>query len=277
MRRIISRFIPNRFKEPLRRAYGFLAFSAGRPTDKRDPLLPPNWLRSVGGGDYKQIGEEFFKYFVDIAGLKPHEKVLDVGCGTGRMARPLTEYLKGGSYDGIDIVAPSIKWCQKTFSRSYPNFRFHFTDIYNKEYNPTGTHQASGYRFPFENSSFDFVFLTSVFTHMLPQDIENYLAEVARVLKEDGRCLVTYFLLTPDSLKLIEEKASSLTFRHELQGCRVQLENVPESAVAYDERRIRELYEKHELNISEAIIYGSWCGRKNGLSYQDIVVASKHH
>jgi ubiquinone/menaquinone biosynthesis C-methylase UbiE len=276
MKQKISRLLPYRFKVRLRRAYGLLAFNAGVHTGKRDPLLPPNWLHAVGDGDYEQIGEEFFRYFVDIAGLKPHERVLDVGCGTGRMARPLTEYLKGGSYDGIDIVAPAVKWCQKTFTPRYPHFHFHFADIHNTAYNPTGSHQASEYHFPFEHASFDFVFLTSVFTHLLPQHMENYLAEVARVLKQGGRCLVTYFLLTPDSLKLIEEKATNLTFRDTLQGCRVQKKSVPEAAVAYDESRMRELYEKHELHISEPISYGLWCGRKNGLSYQDIVVASKH-
>jgi hypothetical protein len=32
---------------------------------------------------------------------------------------------------------------------------------------------------------------------------------------------------------------------------------------------------RHQWNISEPISYGSWCGRKNGLSGQDIVIASK--
>ena len=283
MRQIISQFIPYTLEMQLHRAYtfwlcwkvNFLNYNVSMRTGGRDPLLPPNWLPSVGGGDYTQIGEEFFEYFVHIAGLKPQERVLDVGCGTGRMARPLARYLQSGNYDGIDIVAPSIKWCQNTYAHRYPNFHFHFTDIYNKRYNPTGSYQASEYRFQFETSSFDFVFLTSVFTHMLPQDIENYLSEVARVLTQRGRCLITYFLLTPESLKLIEEKASSIAFSYALEGCRVENKNVPESAVAYDESRIRELYEKHELNILEPISYGSWCGRKNGLSYQDIVVASK--
>jgi SAM-dependent methyltransferase len=276
MRQIISQFIPYTFKMWLRKVYGFLIFTAGVLTGKRDSVLPPNWLPSVGGGDYKQIGSKFFRYFVDLAGLKPHERVLDVGCGTGRMALPLTEYFKGGSYDGIDIVAPSIKWCQKTFTRQYPNFRFHLTDIYNKAYNPNGVHQASEYRFPFENSSFDFVLLISVFTHMLPQGMENYLSEVSRVMDQGGRCFITYFLLTPDSLKLIEEKASSFTFGYEFEGYRVQKETVPEVAVAYDESTIRDLYDKHGLKIFEPISYGSWCGRKNGLNYQDIFVASKH-
>jgi hypothetical protein len=48
-----------------------------------------------------------------------------------------------------------------------------------------------------------------------------------------------------------------------------------ESAVAYDERLIRSLYGKHRLEIVEPVRYGSWCGRKIFISYQDIIVAYK--
>jgi hypothetical protein len=80
---------------------------------------------------------------------------------------------------------------------------------------------------------------------MVTKEMEHYLCEVARVLKAHGRCLITYFLLTPDSLGLIEEKASSIDFRYALQGCRVKNKDVPEETVAYDESKIRELYRKH--------------------------------
>jgi ubiquinone/menaquinone biosynthesis C-methylase UbiE len=37
-------------------------------------------------------------------GLRPDEKILDVGCGIGRKTLPLTQYLtKGREYEGIDI------------------------------------------------------------------------------------------------------------------------------------------------------------------------------
>ena len=184
MRRIIARFIPSGLKAGLRTALVSLAPRTDRDASRHDPLVPPKWLHCVGDGDYVQIGEEFLYHFTEIAGLQPHERVLEVGCGTGRMARPLTKYLTGGSYDGIEIVSPSINWCRKTYTPRFRNFHFHFTDIYNKAYNPNGSQLASDYRFPFEDSAFDFVFLTSVFTHMLPADMENYLNEVTRVLKQ---------------------------------------------------------------------------------------------
>lgn len=68
---------------------------------------------------------------------------------------------------------------------------------------------------------------------MLPQDMENYLSEIAPILKEGGRCLITYFLLTQDSLKLLGEKASSIAFKYALQGCRVEDKN---PAIAVDKK-----------------------------------------
>lgn len=108
------------------------------------------------------------------------------------MARPLTRYLKA-SYDGIDIVKPSIEWCAKIYARRFPRFHFHFADLFNGEFNPEGKDLASEYQFPFADSTFDFVFLTSVFTHMLPPDTKNYLAEISRVLKPGATCLAPSF------------------------------------------------------------------------------------
>jgi SAM-dependent methyltransferase len=262
------------FKALLHRALDSLEYRTGINVSGRDPLIPPGWLHSVGASDFRECGEEFFRYFTDIAGLKPHEQVLDVGCGTGRMARPLTSYLTSGSYDGIDIVAPSIEWCRRAYQR-FPNFNFHFADVCNQAYNPAGGLRAAEYKFPFADTSFDFVYLTSVFTHMLPADMENYMGEVTRVLKPGGRCFITYFLLNAHSLKLMSQKDSSIEFKAGLPGCRVKDTAEPEAAVAYEQDRIVQLYDKHQLVISEPVRYGRWSGFSDGLSYQDMIIATR--
>ena len=264
--------MPSTLKSLLHRALVSLEYRTRISILRRPPLTPPAWLHCVGDGDFYECGEEFFGYFRDIAGLKTHERVLDVGCGTGRMARPLTGYLNSGSYDGIDVVAPSIAWCQRAYQH-FPSFHFHFADIYNQAYNPGGNLRAAEYKFPFADSAFDFVYLTSVFTHMLPTDMENYLSEVTRLLKPGGRCFITYFLLTADSLKLMSENGSSIDFKGALPGCRVQDPQEPEAAVAYEEDWIVQLYDKYKLVISEPVHYGVWSGFADGLSYQDIIVA----
>jgi len=63
---------------------------------------------------------------------------------------------------------------------------------------------------------------------MLPPDMENYLREITRVLKPGGRCLITNFLLNAASLKLIEEHASTIDFKGELDECREGNMEVPE-------------------------------------------------
>jgi ubiquinone/menaquinone biosynthesis C-methylase UbiE len=245
------------------------------------PLTPPVSMRAEVGsaGDpqqYQAVGEEFFKYFRDLCTLQPDEHVLDMGCGCGRMAVPLTEYLNGSAvYEGFDIIQGMIRWDTKHISSKYPNFHFQLADIFNQRYNPRGHFKASEYRFPYPDESFDFLFGTSVFTHMLPQDMENYFSEIRRVLKQGGRCLISYFLLNTQSLELIGAKLSTLDFKYTFTDYRTKNESIPEDAVAYAEEYIRKLYERVGLAIVDPVRYGSWCCRKNFLSYQDIIVASR--
>jgi SAM-dependent methyltransferase len=280
MKQRIVRLIPAKLRPPVRRLYHYLDYHIGKSVGLRDPLLPPEWLHSIGSTDlkdFKEVGEQVVQFLVKIHGLQPYHRVLDVGSGTGRMARPLTKYLTDGGYEGIDVVAPSVEWCQKTYTPRYPNFHFHVSDIYNKFYNPAGKCKASEYRFPVDASSFDFVLLYSVFTHMLPEDVENYLSEVARVLRPGGRCFITYFLLNAQSLELIDAGLSDIRFKYDLPGCLVANADVPESAVAYDESAILSRYQKHDLSLLEPIYFGRWCGRKNDSSFQDLIVATKSH
>jgi ubiquinone/menaquinone biosynthesis C-methylase UbiE len=226
--------------------------------------------------ELKATGEQFLQYFINECRLKPDANVLDVGCGIGRIAVPLTHYLdNAGSYDGLDIVPEAVKWCSRKITPRYPNFRFKFANIANKDYNPKGVINASEYTFPYDDSSFDFVFLGSVFTHMLPHEVEQYLSEITRVLKVEGKTLITFFLITQQTLERVLRDESTLPFAYGGVGFRTISELVPEAAVAYDESYIKEQYERYGLTFIVPIRYGTWSYRVSDFEYQDFIVAQK--
>lgn len=243
----------------------------------RNPLIPPRSMIFIGDGDYQKIGNEFMKYFKEFGELKPNSKILDVGCGIGRMSVPLTKYLTNeGEYYGFDIVEKGIDWCKENIANRYPNFNFEHSNIYNKMYNPRGIGKSSDYKFNYKDNLFDFVFLTSVFTHMHTQDINRYLEEISRVMKAKGRCLITFFLMNAESIALIKNNKSTQNLIYKIDNHSFTKDsNIPESAIGFNEDYIQELFDKNGLNIIHPIHYGSWCGRNNFISYQDIVVAEK--
>jgi SAM-dependent methyltransferase len=230
----------------------------------------------VGDGDFRKVGEEFRHYFIDLGNIQPDDRVLDVGCGIGRMAVPLTGYLSPrGEYWGFDIVREGINWCSTAIASRFPNFHFEHADVFNRHYNPAGTCPASEYRFPYADASIDFAFLTSVFTHMLPPDMDNYLSELSRVIRPGGTCLMTFFLLNDESRRCIHGHLGKLDFASAVDGCLTIDADDPEAALAYDEDAIRVRLAAVRLRIDEPIRFGSWCGRPSYLSYQDIILATK--
>jgi SAM-dependent methyltransferase len=238
-------------------------------------LVPPRRLDFVGHSDFVETGDEFLGHFVELGGLQPDHAVLDVGCGIGRMARPLSGYLgTDGSYEGFDVNREGVGWCRRRYAK-HPNFHFQVADLYNKRYNPLGSQKTIDYRFPYQDERFDFAIMASVLTHLLEDDAEHYLAETARVLKPGGRALTTWFLLDAESRALIAAGRSGLDFLEPEAHVAVLSDDVPEEAVAYDEGWVYERVGTHGLRVLEPIRPGTWCGREEGRSFQDIVVLEK--
>jgi SAM-dependent methyltransferase len=244
---------------------------------KTHGFLPPRKLiDGVGGGDYMAIGAEFFRYFTEIGGLKGDHCVLDVGCGCGRMAVPLIPFLSStGRYHGFDIVPEAIEWSRRHITRADSRFQFDLANIYNKLYNPKGRIQSNEYTFPYADNSFDFTFVTSVFTHMLAGDMEHYLSEIARTLKPGGRCMISFFLLNEESKALMAEGVSTIQFKYPLPDCVTNNKEVVEAAIAFEESLVRTSFANHQLNLMDPIHFGAWSGRKPNLSYQDLILATK--
>jgi SAM-dependent methyltransferase len=238
---------------------------------RRDRLTPPRRLSLyVGHGDFRATGEEFLALFRKLANLAPEDRVLDVGCGIGRMARPLVPVLQPpGSYDGFDIAEPGIRWCQAHYRDTPAPFRFKHADLHNSVYNPAGRDTPEAYTFPYGDGSFDLAIATSVFTHLLPEAADHYLAEAARVLTPNGRLFATWFLtdgrgVLPPPFKRDPARAPAA----------ISDPSAPETAVAYPEPWLRERLEANGVEL-DGIHPGSWRADRAGLTLQDVVVARR--
>jgi ubiquinone/menaquinone biosynthesis C-methylase UbiE len=248
----------------------------------RDELTPPNRLIKIVGStilDFKQIGENWVQAFVREAKLQPTERVLDLGSGCGRSAVALTKLLTPpGSYEGLEIVRESVDWCQAHITPKFPNFKFTHADVFNRHYNTGGKFKASEYRLPFRDDEFDFVFLTSIYTHLVPDDARQYLSEIYRVLKPGGRCFNTFALLTDRSRKAIADGTALgglAALKHEIQeGCLVVDPKDPEYVIAYPEERVVQMYTERGF-VKLDIRHGNWCGTPGARRAQDIVIAFK--
>jgi len=244
-------------------------------TGKRPANTPPRGMVFVGYGDYNEQGKRFAEYFVKLGGLQQHHRVLDVGCGIGRMAVPLVDFTgTKGSYEGFDIVKKGIVWCQKHISAKHPNFRFMHVGLHNELYNTNDRQQAKNFVFPYEDAEFDFVFLTSVFTHLMPPDTAQYIAEISRVLKPGGTCFCTFFLLNTESKALLANGSSFMKFDFDHGNYRLHSQKVETANVAYKEEYILSLLAKNNMQL-KSLHYGQWSARKEYFDYQDILVAQK--
>lgn len=261
----------------LRRAATSLALRAADAADllagRHDPLVPPRRLNFVGNSDFRATGDEFLGHFRALAGLRSDDRVLDIGCGIGRMARVLTGVLAapGGSYDGFDVSQRGIEWCREHYRDTPAPFRFVQVDLHHPRYNPDGVGDAETFSFPYADCSFDLAIATSVFTHLLDGAAQRYLAEAARVLSAGGRLFCTWFVIDPGHP---DGPAAEFSFAPTGGNAWIADPALPEDAVGYPIEWVRERFEAVGLKLREPVHYGSWRGRP-GVSGQDILVADR--
>ena len=231
----------------------------------------------VGDGDFRAIGAEFLEHFIRHGGLRPDSDVLDFGCGIGRMALPLTQYLSpDASYVGVDVNRQGLAWCRRRISKIYPNFTFRHIDYNNPLYNPSGKAVPWEHPLPFAAGSFDFVIATSVFTHLSRHEFKALAGQLSSLLRPGGRLFATFFLLDDVSVEAMGRGGARLTFPD--AGARMTAGAVghpPGSAVAFRRDYVESILDGNGFSVGKPPLRGTWSGAGGGLTYQDVIVAER--
>lgn len=249
---------------------------------------PPSHIRKIVQGEsslwsYAYVGAEFFTYLKLLCDLKPNHKILDLGCGCGRIATLFKYYLKEpGEYFGLDAVASLINNAKQILSGKI--FHFVHQNVFSEYYNPDpNATKPENVKIPFEDNFFDTVYLVSVFTHMLPKSIKNYLKEFSRTMKPGSKCLLTAFLFqnNPNELngnwkeKFAIKDLPKINDDPDNNYFRPGNINNPEEWVIYDLNYLKQLFEQNNLKLIRGPFYGNWSGNTDFLSHQDILVLEK--
>ncbi len=136
------------------------------PAAGHDWLLPfYDPLQTLMGGD------SYRRTMVDLAGIQPGQRLLDIGCGTGSLVVQLLKLHPNADVTGLDPDPKALARARKKADRAglSPKLEQGFSDD-----------------LPFPDSSFDVVFSSFMFHHLEPDEQQATLAEVRRVLKPGG-------------------------------------------------------------------------------------------
>ncbi len=125
------------------------------------------------GGHFDKYGEIQRALLIHY-GLENAHSLIDVGCGSGRLAKALSSYLDQGTYVGFDVVQELLDYAKEISNPTWTFFCQERISI------------------PCMPSSSDFVCFFSVFTHLLHEESYQYLVEAKRVLKDGGKIVFSF-------------------------------------------------------------------------------------
>jgi len=133
------------------------------------------------------------RHLMHAVELTDRSRIVDAGCGLGRLAIGLARERPDVRYVGFDSNEQFIWWCRRYIQRAHPNFRFVHVDVENERYNPRGKRMTANFQFPVADGDADVVYLWGVLTNMAPEHMPIYVSEVSRMLRKRGRAFLTAF------------------------------------------------------------------------------------
>jgi cyclopropane fatty-acyl-phospholipid synthase-like methyltransferase len=157
--------------------------------------LPPPRMRMGGvhfasDADFVAGGVRDVRLLADVAGLTRDSRLLDWGCGAGRLAIGIKqEWHHIADYHGVDVQKKLIRWATNHLADDHT--RFTLVNQRNDRYNPDGNPRR---RIPADPGTVDVLYAYSVFSHMLTDDVAGYARAMAEALAPEGRIWLTAFV-----------------------------------------------------------------------------------
>jgi ubiquinone/menaquinone biosynthesis C-methylase UbiE len=120
------------------------------------------------------------------SGIEKNMKILEIGCGSGAFTTYVARVVgKQGEIYALDIQQEMLDQLNKKLK-----------DHRNSDITNIKLINASAYKLPFQNNTFDLIYMISVFQE-IPNGAKS-LAEVKRVLKPRGILAISEFFIDPD-------------------------------------------------------------------------------
>jgi SAM-dependent methyltransferase len=205
------------------------------------PLPPEEMRRLVGPTEPALFDNPSGRLVLPSVPAEAYDSILDFGCGCGRLARQFIQQRpRPRAYLGIDLHRGMVQWCERNLAPHAAGFRFEHHDVWNQAFNPKGS-RAPG-AFPVPPRSVSLVNAWSVFTHLVEAQAGHYLAEVERVLREDGYFHSTWFLFDKSGFPMMQEFQNTLYIN----------ETDPTNAVIFDRRWLLETVARLGLKLVAA-------------------------
>jgi SAM-dependent methyltransferase len=143
-----------------------------RDWDERARLNPRYFIAVMAADseqEFLESGERDLAGLLEGCPLPPDARVLEIGCGIGRLLRPLAA--RAAEVHGVDISGEMIRQGREALA-DLPNVHLH---------------QTSGDLSMFDDGYFDFCCSVLVFRHIPHAEaVRRYIREAARVLRSGG-------------------------------------------------------------------------------------------
>ncbi|HSP06308.1 MAG TPA: class I SAM-dependent methyltransferase [Acidobacteriota bacterium] len=138
--------------------------------------LKYRWLTPLYDPLGRLLGDIRLKQqLLQASDIRPDDRVLDVGCGTGTFLKLMKSAQQGGLAIGLDGDLGILRIAKRKAETSHLKIEFD---------------QAFANRLPFADASFDRVVSSLVFHHMSTEDKRGAFREIHRVLCPGGKMVI---------------------------------------------------------------------------------------